>query len=348
MRICNKRNISIIARIYTGFALFVVTVLPGCCYLLSMGVGIEVWRGRIGLFCYVGRKPLGGPLCGVLCLTCQWRRPLCLILMLLAIGCVESNPGPGPRNEEVIQRMDDLARELRDMRAVLSVKLDDAVRNFTDRLLAYDVQLAAVSTRLDGLDRVKATNAADMADVRAKLAALSPGAGASVPTVITSTTPAVSVNDVVRELDLRSSRKANIVISGLSATAAGDVAVVSDLLLTELGIAAAVTKCVRLGTPGTRPQLLLATLADDKLTMEVLRSAKLLRRSTSALVRASVYVNADLTHQQRTAMFNALMELKRRRAAGETDLVIRDGSVVKKNPPRAAHGATAATAPTAP
>ncbi len=93
---------------------------------------------------------------------------------------------------------------------------------------------------------------------------------------------------------------------------------------------------------------MLATLADEKQATEALRSAKLLRRSTAAHIRDNVYVNADLTQQQRTALFNAHTEIRRRRAAGEMDLVIRDGHVVKKSASRAALTASGTTAPAAP
>jgi hypothetical protein len=110
---------------------------------------------------------------------------------------------------------------------------------------------------------------------------------------------------------------------------------VSELIHSELGVNVVVTKCLRLGKPGSRPQLLLASLADDKQATEVLRLAKMLRHSLSEHIRTSVFINADLTHQQRTSLFNARMEIKRRRAAGETDLLVRDGRVIKKSATRA-------------
>jgi len=342
------------APIFVKFVLLESTLSAVSREFIGMGVGIEVWRGRIGLFYYVGacRRPSRGPTC-MLRITCHWLRPLSLILMLLAIGCVETNPGPGPRNDEVMQRLDDLAREFRDMRMVLTTKLDEAVRDLTVRMLACDGQLSVLKARLDVVDRFLATNATEMADIHTQVAALLPGPATvpinSSPIVSTTTQSVVSVSDILREIDLRSAKKANIVVSGLGISAAGDVAVVTDLLHTELNITAVVSKCVRLGKPGgSRPHLLLATFANEKQATDVLRSAKHLRQSTSAQVRDSVFVNADLTHEQRTAMFSARTELRRRRAAGETDLVVRDGRVVKKSAPRASQATTTAVGSTGP
>jgi hypothetical protein len=132
---------------------------------------------------------------------------------------------------------------------------------------------------------------------------------------------------------LRSLRNSNIVLSGIPISQTSDVDSVTNILHDELHINAVVTKCVRLGKPGlpgARPQMLLATLADEKHVTEALHSARMLRLSTSTVIRENVYLNADLTPQQRTTLYNSRMELKRRRAAGEFNLVIRDGCVVSK------------------
>ncbi len=243
--------------IFAEFVLFVFVLLTGARYGLLMGVGIEVWRGRIGIFYNAGTKYKRAN-CSTrgLCFACHWLRPLSLILALLAIGCVELNPGP--RNDEVMQRLDDLAREFRDMRAALSTKLDDAVCNLTDKMKAYDIQLAAVMARLDGVDRILATNATELVDVRAQLTALPTGATTPTPPIVSTAATAispVSINEVVREIDRRSSKKANIVVSGLNTSTTNDNelnTVVADLLRNELNITATVSKCTRLGKPGIR------------------------------------------------------------------------------------------------
>ena len=143
------------------------------------------------------------------------------------------------------------------------------------------------------------------------------------------------MSDVVRELDLRASKKANIVLSGVRPSPPlSDNAVVNNLLHTELGINATVVRCSRLGKPSAnpnRPQLLLATLSSDADSRAAIRSATKLRSSTDAHVRDHVYLNADLTMEQRKLDYELRTELKLRRAAGEQDLVIRVGKLHTKH-----------------
>ena len=80
------------------------------------------------------------------------------------------------------------------------------------------------------------------------------------PTTIAS----LEISDVIRELDLRVSKKANIVLSGalLSSSLNGSV-IVTNLLRNELNINATVTRCTRYGKPladSSRPCRLLDTL----------------------------------------------------------------------------------------
>ena len=56
-----------------------------------------------------------------------------------------------------------------------------------------------------------------------------------------------------------------------------------------------------------------------------------MRSSADAHVRDNVYINADLKPEQRKLDYNLRCELKRRRAAGELNLVIRNGAVQIKN-----------------
>ncbi len=159
-------------------------------------------------------------------------------------------------------------------------------------------------------------------------------------------TPSV-VYDVVRELSRRSSRKANIVLSGVKKSLISDADIVKRLLFDELRIDATVTQCTRLGRDDSnRPQLLLATLASEHDASAAIRSATTLRKSTSPDVRNSVFLNADLTSEQRSADYKLRAELKLRRAAGEIGLVIRDSRIVTKPAPRSAPHAAAAV-PTA-
>jgi hypothetical protein len=52
-----------------------------------------------------------------------------------------------------------------------------------------------------------------------------------------------------------------------------------------------------------------------------------------------VYVNADLTPEQRKLDYNLRTELKHRRSVGERNLIIRNGKLVTKQPTAAAASA---------
>jgi hypothetical protein len=91
---------------------------------------------------------------------------------------------------------------------------------------------------------------------------------------------------------------------------------------------------MRLGKPtdDNHPRLLLVTLSSDSNSSSAIRSAKKLSSSADAHIRDNVYINVDLTPEQRKLNCNLRCELKRRRAAGELNLVIRNGAVQIKKP----------------
>ena len=76
---------------------------------------------------------------------------------------------------------------------------------------------------------------------------------------------------------------------------------------------------------------------------DVIRVAIRLRRSTNNHTRDNVFINRDLTPEQRAFDYELRQELKRRRAMGEANLVIRNGKVCEKlTRPTAAAAAAAA------
>ena len=95
----------------------------------------------------------------------------------------------------------------------------------------------------------------------------------------------------------------------------------TSLLPDELGITTTVTTCKGLGKPTvatTGPlRVLLATLSSDADASAAIRAALKLRKSTNDQVRDNVFLNADLTPEQRKHDYELRTELKRRRAAGE-------------------------------
>jgi hypothetical protein len=142
------------------------------------------------------------------------------------------------------------------------------------------------------------------------------------------------MEDVVREVNMRASRQANIVLTGiLPSPPLTDAGIVTNLLRDELGINAIVTCWSRLGRPSAninRPCALLVTLSSEGDARKAIRSAKRLRSSADSHVRNRVFLNADLTPEQRKVDYDLRMELKRRRAADEADLIIRNGRLHTK------------------
>ena len=105
--------------------------------------------------------------------------------------------------------------------------------------------------------------------MKAQLATLltPPAAATPATTVPSPTSPPLVMEDVVRELHLRTSRQANVVLTGiLPSPHLTDAAIVTNLLQVDLGINTTVTRCVRLGKPSAdanRPCILLASLSSE-------------------------------------------------------------------------------------
>lgn len=299
-----------------------------------MGVSTEIWRQRIGSFSPFPKSVdrhshLFSP-AGRSRVTPRWA---CVIAALLFIAGVELNPGP-TKIDDVLLRIDDLMKELRDTRASLTVKIDD----IATKVVSCETKVSSCISRLDALEQAHAALETQFTVLQGQAAAApqpAQPAAASLP---------LAINDVVRELDMRANKKSNIVLSGiLPQPPQTDAGIVTRLLHDELGIDAVVTRCTRLGKPSAdvnRPCLLLATLASDTDAQAAIRAAKRLRSSSDNHVRQHVFLNADLTPEQRKLDFDLRSELKRRRSAGERDLVIRNGKVCTKQ-----HQAASPTVP---
>jgi hypothetical protein len=300
-----------------------------------MGIGIAAWRLRIGSFsqflsCYRG-------LSGFAQHAAVTPRLACIIAILLLVGGVELNPGPGqPKQQldDIMRRIDQLFDELRETRATLATKIEDSTRDLSARLRTCEDLMTSYCTRLSNVERTHDVMAGQISVLQTSVAALNNPA----PTLATAAAPSLlEINDVLHELDLRVTKKANIVISGLLSPVPPltDSATVMKLLRDELGVNATVISCSRLGKPSAdinRPCRLLATLSSDADSFAVMRLATKLRNSTDAHVRQHVFINADMTPEQRKHDYNLRMELKRRRAAGELNLVIRNGKLHIKTP----------------
>jgi len=87
------------------------------------------------------------------------------------------------------------------------------------------------------------------------------------------------------------------------------------------------TKCFRLGKP-RKPRLLRVTLTENVIRRQILRNARHLRNSNA---HKNVLVSPDLTLQEREANKRLSQELKRRKDAGDSNLIIKYRKLSKSN-----------------
>ena len=131
------------------------------------------------------------------------------------------------------------------------------------------------------------------------------------------------------------SKKANIILSDvLLSPPLIDAGIVTLLPLDELSINATVVRCSCLSKPSvdvSRSCHFLATLSSNADALAAIRLAAKLREFIEILVRDYVKIKADLTPEQRKLDYGLHTELKRRRAAGNHDLVIRDNKLIVKS-----------------
>ena len=101
----------------------------------------------------------------------------------------------------------------------------------------------------------------------------------------------------------------------------------ADLTKEEFNLNVKITKAIRLGRKiGDRPRILLVTLENPEKRRDILRWSKDLRRSTT---RSNVYIQADETPKERDISRELRAALKARRDAGENNIVILNGAIIK-------------------
>jgi hypothetical protein len=79
-----------------------------------------------------------------------------------------------------------------------------------------------------------------------------------------------------------------------------------------------------------KPRIIIVAMDDKEDKHEVLKASKKLRESTKQEWK-KVYINPDLTKLQREKDFQLRQELKRRKEAGEKDLIIKSGRIIMKD-----------------
>ena len=130
-------------------------------------------------------------------------------------------------------------------------------------------------------------------------------------------------------------RKCNIAVSNLpeSQAASGeerkqeDIALLTDIIKEELKICVKVENSFRVGKRlENKPRMLIVKLESEAIKWDVLKMAKVLRESENEMIK-NVYINKDLTLQEREKNKKLREELKQRRAQGE-NVIISKGKCV--------------------
>ncbi len=311
--------------------------------LRNMGISIDLWRVSIGLFAFAScssRLPVSNLHCGG---HASLRLHMFLMSLLLLAG-IEPNPGPVNKYDEIAAKLDAVLAEVKESRdqAIknhndIAAKFTAFVADVTTKLAASDASLRAFEGRLrrvelacDEISTRISQPPPSTTDSDGASSHRNPGAASSSAS---AATPAPDVDSLLREITERDLRKANVIFHGLTADAVtNDQAKADNLLNHVLRSGVNIKKCVRLGKDGgIRPRPLLVTLSSEAEARAALKVAPQLRKSTDEYIKASVYLNADLTKAQKEAEYLLRVERRQRSAAGEHDLVIRSGKVVAKH-----------------
>lgn len=155
--------------------------------------------------------------------------------------------------------------------------------------------------------------------------------------------PHSTIDDLAKEMKLGDAKHLNVIVHSLP-PAPDDCGAFLTFENMELGLSSHIQSVERLNGKAPardatgKSALLLVVLRDVEDRRVLLRNAPKLRTSTDAVVEESIYINADLTQKERQEEYALRSELRRCKADGDVDIVIRKGAIVKLS-------ATSATAP---
>ncbi len=302
-----------------------------------MGVDIVTWRLRIGQKGNYGFfKAARYGLCSVMRINastqgCPSFRACVALSLLLFMAGIELNPGP-VTCYELAGLINNLTTQVNTGFQQCNAKLDAFVADVTELKASFTAlelkchtEIAALKTSLEKVTK-------ELADVK------SSGASAAThwPTLqaATATPPLSTITDLAKEMKLRDAKQLNVIVHGLP-PAPDDCAAFCTFVNKEFGLSPHIQSVKRLtgkapardATGKPAPLLVVLRDADDRRIL--LKNAPKLRASTDAAVKASVYINPDLTQMERQEGFALRSELRRRKAAGEVDIAIRKGVIVK-------------------
>lgn len=156
----------------------------------------------------------------------------------------------------------------------------------------------------------------------------------------------VHSNDTAEEMEEKAKCKMNVIIHGIRESASSDAQErqeddhgVVALLLNHLKCDDVnSTKVIRLGkrpevhNPENKPRPIKAVIETEQQKNKLLRESKNLWNSKEG-EWAGIFIHQDLTFREREERRKLLAEMKLRRAAGETNLVLIGGKIVKRRSP---------------
>ena len=144
---------------------------------------------------------------------------------------------------------------------------------------------------------------------------------------------ALSTFDVADEIAERDRRKRNVIIYNLpeQANRAGDKTKFTEVCKSIIDRDIDVVKLFRLGRKiDNKYRPLLVGLSSEADKQNLLSAAPHLRSSKEF---KQVYINTDMTKLEREKHRKVVAELKRRRSSGESNLIIRNGTIVSRRSP---------------
>ena len=267
-----------------------------------MGISLELWRIRIGVFGHISASNSHVTLC-----CAHSHRLLAVIAYLLLIGCVELNPGPPKVDFQALEeRLDDFAIEVRATRAEaqqerqalsdqLTIHNADAQRG----IQALEAALTVAVNRIATLERSLATANLTIAKLEAATVTLAaPTPPINTPTV-NSTTTGNNVASLAGELRERANRSKNVLIFGVKYVNQDENSV-EHIITNELNLQVRPTSVSRLGKGnGGRPAPLFLKFSTSDDAASVIKFGKNLRSSTDNDIKSSVFISTDYTKLER-------------------------------------------------
>ena len=109
-----------------------------------------------------------------------------------------------------------------------------------------------------------------------------------------------------------------------------DIDLLTDIIKQELHLNVRIEKAIRVGKKkDDQPRVMIVTLKDEETKWEVLKASKALRESENEITK-NMYINRDMTRQERERNRLLREELKARRANGENVKIVKGKCVVLK------------------